>query len=156
MTDILARLRIDAGQLTLAALIQERALAAQEIERLRAQVEELGKQHASPQHLAHRPARNSGPDTRAIATARAPIAANDVGGDQPPPYFDRHALLRLKEVCRLFGVSRATVYKRVAEKTFPAPLRISERSVRWRMAELADWSNGLNRGPATGSNQGRF
>jgi excisionase family DNA binding protein len=54
--------------------------------------------------------------------------------------------LRLKEVCRLFGVSRATVYKRVAEKTSPAPLRISERSVRWRMADLADWSNGLGQG----------
>jgi hypothetical protein len=86
MADIFARLRVDACQLTLEALIQERALAVQEIERLRSQVEELEKLHASPHHLVHRPARNSGPDTRGIATARAQVASNDVGDDQPAPY----------------------------------------------------------------------
>src|SRR6476659_6946315 len=43
----------------------------------------------------------------------------------------------------MFGLSRSTIYKRVSEKAFPAPLRISERSVRWRMADLADWSSAL-------------
>ena len=41
VADILARLRTDAGQLTLAALIQERALAANEIDKLRARSAEL-------------------------------------------------------------------------------------------------------------------
>lgn len=47
VADILARLRIDAGQLTLAALIQERALAANEIEKLRARIAELAISYPS-------------------------------------------------------------------------------------------------------------
>ena len=42
MRDILIRLREDAGQLTLAVLIQEREAAAWEIERLRGQLRQRG------------------------------------------------------------------------------------------------------------------
>lgn len=143
MTDILARLRIDAGQLTLAGLIQERALAAYEIEKLRKQVEELGKRNASSQQRC--PAPSTPPPATTSPAQRVQVRSNGHTTEQPTAHFDRNALLRLKDVCRLFGVSRSTIYKRVSEKTFPPPMRISERSVRWRMADLADWSNALPR-----------
>jgi prophage regulatory protein len=153
MTDILARLRIDAGHLTLAGLIQERALAADEIERLRRQVDELGERNASPQQRY---------DTQGIArpatigTAQRSQVSKVHPSEQTTAHFDHDALLRLKDVCRLFGISRSTIYKRVSEESFPAPLRISERSVRWRMTDLADWSSGLNQRPKKGPKQGRI
>lgn len=39
-------------------------------------------------------------------------------------------LIRLTEVAELLGVSRSTIYKWVNERTFPPPVRISERAVR--------------------------
>ena len=139
MTDILARLRVDAGQLTLATLIQERALAALEIERLRARVDELGGRSAA---LLGRQGRTS---RQARSTPSVPIQTKGSNAEQTTRHLDRTALLRLKDVSQLFGMSRSTIYKRVSEKTFPAPMRISERSVRWRMADLEEWSSKLDR-----------
>lgn len=53
------------------------------------------------------------------------------------------ALIRLTDVCRLVGLSRSTIYRRVSDGTFPRPLRASVRSVRWRMQHILDWSAGL-------------
>jgi prophage regulatory protein len=57
--------------------------------------------------------------------------------------FPPNALLRLKDVCRLVGLSRSSIYTRLADGTFPRPLRLSERSVRWRMQDLLEWTAGL-------------
>jgi prophage regulatory protein len=57
--------------------------------------------------------------------------------------FPPNALLRLKDVSRLVGLSRSTIYKRVSDGTFPPPIRVSERSVRWRMQDLLEWTAGL-------------
>ena len=122
MPDILKRLRVDAGQLTLGALIEDRALAAAAIEYLRSRVDRraLGKSFATTD-----------------------VRERTVVPQQPATTPALNALLRLSDVSRLFGVSRSTIYKRMAAGDFPKPLRISERSVRWRMADLQEWASTL-------------
>jgi len=120
MRDILMRLRSHAGQLTLAVLIQEREAAACEIERLRKQFRQRGHPEVAPK----------------------PIRATSVTRPDPPVEpraFHKNAFLRLTEVCGLVAISRSTIYKRISEGTFPCPIRLSERSVRWRFEDVANW-----------------
>jgi prophage regulatory protein len=56
--------------------------------------------------------------------------------------------LRLADVCRLLGLSRSTVYQRIARACFPAPVRVSERAVRWSEEDVEDWLRALSRGTA--------
>lgn len=50
-----------------------------------------------------------------------------------------HTILRLPEVKRSTGLSRSTIYLRVAEGTFPKPVRLGGRAVGWLEAEVQDW-----------------
>ena len=45
-------------------------------------------------------------------------------------------LLRIAEVQEITGLSRASVYKMVADGRLPPPVRLSSRCVRWRESEL--------------------
>ena len=45
-------------------------------------------------------------------------------------------LLRIAEVQEMTGLSRASVYKMVADGRLPPPVRLSSRCVRWRESEL--------------------
>lgn len=49
------------------------------------------------------------------------------------------AVLRLDDVVREIGISRALVKRLVAEGTFPKPIRLSERARGWRRREVMDW-----------------
>lgn len=137
--DILDLLRVDAGQRTIAELVGERALAAAEIAKLRTQVESLTRGVVG----ADRP----GPRVR-----ERPLAAGTAAGHSQQKMeskridaFPSNALLRLTDVCRLVGLSRTTIYNRVSDSTFPRPLRISDRCVRWRMQDLLEWTAGLRK-----------
>ena len=121
MQDILIRLRADAGHLTLGVLIQEREAAAREIEQLREQLRRRAEEAALPRVSRPAPA----------VTRPDPPAK--------PRAFHPGSLLRLADVRNLVGVSRSTIYKRVSEGSFPRPVRISERSVRWRLEEIEKW-----------------
>ena len=50
-----------------------------------------------------------------------------------------HAILRLPDVKRSTGLSRSTIYLRVAQGTFPKPVHLGERSVGWLEAEVQEW-----------------
>lgn len=52
-------------------------------------------------------------------------------------------LLRLKQVLELYPIGRSSLYKMIAEGRFPAQLRISEKSVAWREAEVLAFINSL-------------
>ena len=123
MRDILVRLRPDAGQLTIAELIQEREAAACEIERLRNQ------------------------QSRAVAVA---IPARGMREALPPPTpakvvpsarpaVELGAPVRPRGVCKLVSLSRSSIYLRVAEGSFPAPLKLSDHCGRWRREDLETW-----------------
>ena len=53
--------------------------------------------------------------------------------DKPP------SILRLPKVVALTGISRSTIYRRVAQGEFPAQVQISERAVGWREEEVMEW-----------------
>jgi len=48
-------------------------------------------------------------------------------------------LLRRREVERLVGMSRSTIYQKVGEGTFPAPVKIGSHAVRWRESNVRRW-----------------
>ena len=48
-------------------------------------------------------------------------------------------IVRLPEVCRLTGLSRSTVYRRVIRGDFPPPLRLGGHAVGWRLSEVQGW-----------------
>ncbi|MCU7376166.1 AlpA family transcriptional regulator [Paucibacter sp. O1-1] len=49
------------------------------------------------------------------------------------------ALLRLPKVMNTTGLGRSTIYRMVAKKQFPRPIKISVRAVAWRQTDIADW-----------------
>ncbi len=48
-------------------------------------------------------------------------------------------VVRREEVTRLTGLARATIYKKVADGTFPPPRRLGDRAVGWRASDISDW-----------------
>ncbi len=52
-------------------------------------------------------------------------------------------LLRLPAVQAATGQPKSTIYKRVKDGTFPAPVKISKRAVAWREADIAAWMQRL-------------
>ena len=128
MRDILVRLRTDAGQLTIAELIQEREAAACEIERLRNR-----QDRAMAAAIPPRGAREAPPPP--VPAKIAPSAR---------PAVELGALVRLRDVCKLVSLSRTSIYARVGEGSFPAPLKLSDHCVRWRREDLEAWVRNPN------------
>jgi prophage regulatory protein len=50
-----------------------------------------------------------------------------------------HTILRLPAVKAKTGLSRSTIYVRVAQGTFPKPVGLGGRAVGWLEAEIQDW-----------------
>lgn len=50
-----------------------------------------------------------------------------------------HTILRLPDVRATTGLSRSTIYLRVAEGSFPKPVGLGGRAVGWLEAEVQDW-----------------
>lgn len=50
-----------------------------------------------------------------------------------------HTILRLPAVKTTTGLSRSTIYHRVAEGTFPKPVSLGGRAVGWIQAEVQEW-----------------
>ena len=48
-------------------------------------------------------------------------------------------ILRLPKVIELTGLARSTVYHKIAEGTFPPPIKISKRASGWLESEVNDW-----------------
>ena len=49
---------------------------------------------------------------------------------------DQDVLLTRPEVERRTGLSRSTIYRKMRDGTFPVPLKVSERAVRWRERDI--------------------
>ncbi|MEP3329221.1 AlpA family phage regulatory protein [Sedimentitalea sp.] len=67
-----------------------------------------------------------------------------MSNDTPKP----ERFMRAREVVDRVGLSRASVYRQVDLGTFPAPIKISERSVAWRESEVDAWMGALIEGAA--------
>ena len=53
--------------------------------------------------------------------------------------LEEHRIVRIDEVCKLTGLAKATIYKKVKEGSFPPPIRLGARSVGWRMSDILAW-----------------
>lgn len=48
-------------------------------------------------------------------------------------------IVRLKTVLARTGLSRSTIYRKIAEGTFPAQLKISANGAGWRESDINRW-----------------
>lgn len=53
----------------------------------------------------------------------------------PPAFY------RLRDVTRISALSRSTVYRRISEGRFPAPVHLGGRASAWPATELQAWIN---------------
>lgn len=63
--------------------------------------------------------------------------------NQPTVVSPGERLLRLPELVRTIGVSRATVYRYVGSGRLPVPVKLSTRCVAWRASEITAWMAAL-------------
>jgi prophage regulatory protein len=50
-----------------------------------------------------------------------------------------HTILRLPEVKKSTGLSRSTIYLRIAQGTFPKPITLGAHAVGWLQNEIEQW-----------------
>lgn len=55
------------------------------------------------------------------------------------PAAEVTVILRLPKVIALVGLSRSTLYNKVAAREFPQPIRISERAIGFVESEVREW-----------------
>ena len=48
-------------------------------------------------------------------------------------------ICRLTEVTELVGLCKSSIYRKVADGTFPAPIKISERAIGWTDTVISEW-----------------
>ncbi|MBE7416691.1 MAG: AlpA family phage regulatory protein [Ideonella sp.] len=48
--------------------------------------------------------------------------------------------LRIAAVVTRTGLGRSTIYRLIAERKFPTPVRLAGRAVGWRRTDLDNWS----------------
>ena len=114
--DMLDRMILDPGTRTLGELFQEREWAVGEIRRLHT---DLG---------------------RLSAKEKAEEIEEEMGhGGELDSKLHAQRLLRLAEVSMMVGLKRSAIYRYVAEGRFPAPIKVGERSVRWKLADVLAW-----------------
>ena len=53
--------------------------------------------------------------------------------------LEERRIVRRVEVSQLTGLARATIYQKVKERSFPAPIRLGARAVGWRLKDIYDW-----------------
>ena len=59
---------------------------------------------------------------------------------QSPAVSDTAVMfLRLQAVIRVTGLSRSTLYRLIADKQFPRPVRLGPRAVAWRRSDIDAW-----------------
>ena len=69
-----------------------------------------------------------------------------------PQTVDTPAFFRMADVIRITALSRATVYRRIAEGKFPPPVHLGGRACGWPRAALQRWIDdpgGYSNSPVT-------
>jgi prophage regulatory protein len=56
--------------------------------------------------------------------------------DRAKPVF-----LRMPSVIQITGLGRSTIYRLIADRKFPSPVRLGPRAVAWRQSEIDKWSD---------------
>ena|ERR1700691_1202410 len=117
---MLDRLGLDPGTRTIGELMQEREWAVGEIRRLRRDVDRLSRKQ----------------DAKRIERE---ISEEAVDSKRLDPALNAQRLIRLAEVVAMLGIGRTSVYNYIAAGSFPAPVKVGEKSVRWKLTEVLAW-----------------
>jgi prophage regulatory protein len=48
--------------------------------------------------------------------------------------------LRMRSVMKITGLGRSTIYRLIASKQFPSPVRLTSHAVAWRSTDIDAWS----------------
>jgi prophage regulatory protein len=56
-------------------------------------------------------------------------------------------LLRRKDVEKIAGISRASIYRLIKAGKFPTPVNLGTGAVRWKQSELIAWQSSLIKNP---------
>ena len=87
--------------------------------------------------------RNPLPAARAAASLRHALPAPAAAGEPAPatagPSLPETGFLRQHQVLVFVPVSRSTLWRRVRARTFPEPVRLSERVTAWRAEDVRRW-----------------
>lgn len=67
---------------------------------------------------------------------RIPPESSPARTDYMTPVF-----LRMPTVMRITGLGRSTIYRLIADRKFPSPVRLGPRAVAWRRTDLDQWSD---------------
>lgn len=51
----------------------------------------------------------------------------------------KEEILRLREVLRITGLGRSSLYAKVARSEFPPPIKLGERAAGWLASEVSNW-----------------
>lgn len=81
--------------------------------------------------------------TAAIATAATNPAT------EPRTVLPDTGFLRQPQVLFLVPISKSTLWRRVQARTFPEPVKLSERVTAWRAEDIRSWINGYGGGGAS-------
>jgi prophage regulatory protein len=57
---------------------------------------------------------------------------------EPKP---RVLIVRMRQLIPMVGLSRSSIYRFISLKQFPAPIRLGDKAVGWRVDEIEDWIN---------------
>lgn len=128
--EMLDRLRLDPGCRTIGELLQERAWAVHEIDKLRS----LHVQGSTPS----RRSKIGGQPDHVIPSRSAEMIRTNV--DQ-----QSGQLLRLGDVAQLVGLSRSSIYQLIQRNRFPPGVKVGLRARRWRVGDILAWQSGLGR-----------
>ena len=52
-------------------------------------------------------------------------------------------LLRLRDVERITGMSRASIYRLMQDGDFPRPVKIGSTAIKWKQSDIAAWIESL-------------
>lgn len=47
--------------------------------------------------------------------------------------------IRMKELCKMLGISRSTIYRLVIENKFPRQIKLTERTSVWKLSDINSW-----------------
>ena len=50
-----------------------------------------------------------------------------------------NTLIRIKQVQKQTGIARSTIYKLLALKRFPQPVKLTEKAIGWPQKSINDW-----------------
>lgn len=77
--------------------------------------------------------------SRVAATAATQIAPPTPATPVPALTLPETGFLRQPQVLAFVPISKSTLWRRIQARTFPAPVKLSERVTVWRVEDIRRW-----------------